>query len=213
MPADKPKLRGWSHLGMAPLALAAGIVLVSLSPTVEARVASAIYAVTATLLFTTSAVYHVGRWRPVTFATLRRMDHCNIYLIIAGTYTPFVVLVLDGQLRTVLLWLIWGAALAGVGFKAGWVNAPRWLSTSLYLALGWVAILFFPQLINGTHTATWILLLVGGGLYSLGGVIYATRWPNIAPRWFGFHEVFHALTIAAYVCQYIAVSFVTYSVS
>lgn len=207
----KPRLRGWLHLGTSPLALAAGIVLVSLAPTGPARAASAVYGLTAALLFATSAAYHMGRWSKRVDLVLRRMDHSNIYLIIAGTYTPFVLLVLDGPLRTAMLWLIWGAAVSGVLFKVCWTHAPRWISTALYLALGWAALLFFPQLIGGTHTSTWILLLVGGGLYSLGGVIYAMRWPDPAPRWFGFHEVFHSLTIAAYVCQYIAVSFVVYT--
>jgi hemolysin III len=209
-PHPVPRLRGWLHLGMAPVALAAGIVLVSLAPDTASRLAGAVYALTAALLFATSAVYHVGRWSGRSAGVLRRMDHCNIYLVIAGTYTPFVVLVLDGTPRTVLLWLIWGAASAGVLFKAGWVHAPRWLSTGLYLALGWAALLFIPDLIAGTHVATWTLLFVGGGLYSLGGVIYALRRPDPSPRWFGFHEIFHALTIAAFICQYIAVSFVVY---
>ncbi|MDA0564039.1 hemolysin III family protein [Streptomonospora sp. S1-112] len=211
MEVVKPRLRGWLHLGTAPLALAAGIVLVSLSPTTPALAASAVYAVTAVLLFATSAVYHVGRWSAAGMAVLRRMDHANIYLIIAGTYTPFVLLVLEGTLRTAMLTLIWTGAGAGVLFKIFWVNAPRWLSTALYLAIGWVAVLFIPQLVGGTHPATWILVLVGGVLYSLGAVVYGAKWPDPAPRWFGFHEVFHSLTIAAYICHYIAVSFVVYS--
>ncbi|MFV2194732.1 PAQR family membrane homeostasis protein TrhA [Nocardiopsis sp. LOL_012] len=209
--AVKPRLRGWLHLGTAPLALAAGIVLVCLSPTWPAGVASAVYALSSVMLFSTSAVYHVGRWSPRAQKVLRRMDHSNIYLIIAGTYTPFVVLVLDGGLRAAMLALIWTGAIAGVGFKLLWLGAPRWLSTALYLAIGWVAVLFIPQLISGTHPATWILVLVGGVLYSVGAVVYALKWPDPAPRWFGFHEIFHSLTIAAFVCQYIAVSFVVYT--
>ncbi|ADH66189.1 MULTISPECIES: PAQR family membrane homeostasis protein TrhA [Nocardiopsis] len=209
--AVKPRLRGWLHLGTAPLALAAGIVLVSLSPTTPAMIASAVYALSAVMLFATSAVYHVGRWSPGAQKVLRRMDHSNIYLIIAGTYTPFVLLVLEGTLRTAMLALIWGGAIAGVGFKMLWLNAPRWLSTALYLAIGWVAVLFIPQLIGGTHPATWILILVGGVLYSVGAVVYGLKWPDPAPRWFGFHEIFHSLTIAAFVCHYVAVSFVVYT--
>ncbi|MDT0302084.1 PAQR family membrane homeostasis protein TrhA [Streptomonospora wellingtoniae] len=209
--AVKPRLRGWLHLGTAPLALAAGIVLVCLAPTAAARAASAVYSAAAVLLFATSAVYHVGRWSHRPMAVLRRMDHANIYLIIAGTYTPFVVLVLDGGLRAAMLALIWTGALAGVVFKVFWLNAPRWLSTALYLAIGWVAVLFIPQLISGTHPAAWILVLVGGLLYSAGAVVYGLKRPDPAPRWFGFHEVFHSLTVAAYVCQYIAVSFVVYT--
>ncbi len=211
--AVKPRLRGWLHLGTAPLALAAGIVLVCLSPTLPAMAASAVYALSSVLLFSTSAVYHVGRWSPPAQRILRRMDHSNIYLIIAGTYTPFVILVLDGALRTAMLALIWGGATAGVAFKLLWLNAPRWLSTALYLAIGWVAVLFIPDLIGGTHPATWILILVGGVLYSVGAVVYGLKRPNPAPRWFGFHEIFHSLTIAAFVCHYVAVSFVVYTAS
>ncbi|QBI53338.1 PAQR family membrane homeostasis protein TrhA [Streptomonospora litoralis] len=207
----KPRLRGWLHLGTAPPALAAGIVLVCLAPGLQARIAAAVYAATAVLLFSTSAVYHVGRWSSGAVAVLRRMDHANIYLIIAGTYTPFVVLVLDGTLRTAMLALIWTGAVAGVVFKMFWLNAPRWLSTALYLAIGWVALLFIPQLIGGTHPAAWILTLVGGVLYSGGAVVYGLKRPDPAPRWFGFHEVFHSMTIAAYICHYIAVSFVVYT--
>ncbi|GAA3755545.1 hemolysin III [Spinactinospora alkalitolerans] len=209
--AVKPRLRGWLHLGTAPLALAAGIVLVCLAPTGLSRVASAVYAVSSVLLFSTSAIYHVGRWSPRGMAVLRRMDHSNIYLIIAGTYTPFVLLVLDGALRAAMVSLIWGAAIAGVLFKVFWLNSPRWLSTALYIAVGWAAVLFIPQLIGGTHPATWILILVGGVLYSVGALVYGLKRPDPAPRWFGFHEIFHSLTIAAYVCHYIAVSFVVYT--
>lgn len=211
--AVKPRLRGWLHLGTAPVALAAGILLVVLAPTTATRIASAVYALSSVLLFSTSAIYHVGRWSRRGVAVLRRLDHSNIYLIIAGTYTPFVLTVLDGTLRAAMMALIWSGAIAGVLFKVCWLNAPRWLSTALYLAIGWVAVLFIPQLVTGTHPATWILILVGGLLYSLGAVVYGARWPDPAPRWFGFHEIFHSLTIAAYVCQYIAVFMVVNTVT
>ncbi|WP_408638904.1 PAQR family membrane homeostasis protein TrhA [Nocardiopsis suaedae] len=207
----KPRLRGWLHLGTAPPALAAGIVLTALAPTTAARICAAVYALAAVLLFGTSAVYHVGRWSSRAVAVLRRMDHANIYLIIAGTYTPFVVLVLEDPLRTAMTALIWGGAVAGVLFKMFWLNAPRWLSTALYLAIGWVAVLFIPQLVQGMHPAAWILVLAGGLLYSAGAVVYGAKRPDPAPRWFGFHEVFHSLTIAAYICHYIAVSMVVYA--
>lgn len=211
--AVKPRLRGWLHLGTAPLALAAGIVLVTLAPSAPTRLASVIYAVSSVLLFSTSATYHVGRWSKRGMAVLRRMDHANIYLIIAGTYTPFVLLILEDGLRPAMMALIWTAAVLGVAFKILWLNAPRWLSTALYLAIGWVAVLFVPQLISGTHPATLILVVAGGLLYSAGAIVYGLRRPNPAPRWFGFHEVFHSLTIAAYACHYIAVSFVVYTAS
>ena len=207
----KPKLRGWLHACTTPLALAAGIVLIALAPTTLGKIGGAVFLCASVLLFGTSGVYHRFTWGDRATAVLRRMDHANIYLIIAGTYTPFVALVLDGALRTAMMALIWGGALAGVLFKVFWVGAPRWLSTGLYLAIGWVAVLFIPDLVTGTHPATWILILAGGLLYSAGAVVYGLKRPDPAPRWFGFHEVFHSLTIAAYVCHYIAVSMVVYT--
>src|SRR5690606_18801631 len=201
----KPRLRGWLHLGTAPLALIAGIILIGFAPTTAARLASAIYGLSAVLLFSTSAAYHIGRWSPRTAAALRRLDHANIYLIIAGTYTPFVLLVLDGTQRTAMLALIWGCAAAGVLFTLVWLHAPRWLSTTLYVALGWIAVLFLPDLIRGVAAVPLLLVLTGGILYSLGALVYALKRPDPFPRWFGFHEIFHVLTIAAFACQYIAV--------
>lgn len=157
------------------------------------------------MLFSTSAAYHIGRWSPRTAAALRRLDHANIYLIIAGTYTPFVLLVLDGTQRTAMLALIWGCAAAGVLFTLVWLHAPRWLSTTLYVALGWIAVLFLPDLIRGVAAVPLLLVLTGGILYSLGALVYALKRPDPFPRWFGFHEIFHVLTIAAFACQYIAV--------
>jgi hemolysin III len=208
--ALKPLLRGWLHLGMVPLALAAGIVLIALAPEGEPRLAVSVYALTALLLFGVSALYHRGNWSPRVSAVLRRLDHANIYLLIAGSYTPFAVLALHGTTRTVVLCIAWGGALAGVIFRTTWLGAPRWLLTSFYLLLGWVAVLLFPQLLHGAGVAAFVLLCVGGGLYSLGGLVYALRRPNPSPRFFGFHKVFHSLVIAAFVTQYIAVSMVTY---
>ncbi|MDS1271216.1 hemolysin III family protein [Lipingzhangella sp. LS1_29] len=207
----RPRLRGWLHLGTTPLAMAAGIVLIVLSPTPAARAASGIYAATAVLLFAVSAAYHLGRWSPVPHSLLRRLDHANIYLIIAGTYTPFLVLALSGPLRQWMLGTVWTAALIGVTFTVCWPSAPRWLSTICYLALGWIAVVFARDLVLATPTVVWILVLVGGVLYSLGAVTYASRWPDPHPGWFGFHEVFHALTVVAFVCQYVAVSFLVYT--
>lgn len=201
----RPRLRGWLHLGTAPLAVIAGIILVGFAPTTAARAASAIYALSAVLLFSTSATYHIGRWSPRTAAVLRRLDHANIYLIIAGTYTPFVLLVLDGPQITAMLALIWGCATAGILFTLVWLHAPRWLSTGLYVALGWIALLFLPDLIRGVAPVPLLLLLAGGILYSLGALVYALKRPDPFPRWFGFHEIFHALTLVAFTSQYIAV--------
>lgn len=208
---SKPRLRGWLHAGALPVALVAGFVLVALGPTLEARLASAIYAITSGLLFGISATYHRGTLGPRLAEVLRRFDHANIYLIIAGTYTPFALLALDGAARVAVLAVVWSGALAGVLFRVFWMNAPRWLYTVLYLALGWTAVFVLPQLLTGAGVAAVALVAVGGVLYSLGAVVYGLRRPDPFPRWFGFHEIFHACTVAAYLVQYIAISMVVYS--
>jgi hemolysin III len=206
----RPKLRGWLHVGAFPAALIAGLVLVTLGPTLTARLAAAVYALTSVLLFGVSALYHRGQWSERAVTWLRRFDHANIYLVIAGTYTPISMLALQGNLRVVVLAVIWTGAAAGVAFRVLWSRAPRWLYTALYIGLGWVAAGFLPQLLDGAGVAALVLVCVGGLLYSAGGLVYGLRRPDPSPRWFGFHEVFHAFTIAAYVAQYIAISFVVY---
>lgn len=207
----KPKLRGWLHAAMFPIALAAGIVLVALADTTKARVASAIFAASAALLFGTSALFHRGNWSPKIHGLLRRLDHSNIFLIIAGTYTPFAVLVLPESKGRVLLWIVWIGALAGIAFRVLWVGAPRWLYTPVYVALGWVAVFYMPDFLREGGVAVFVLILVGGIFYSVGALIYGLKRPNPSPRWFGFHEVFHALTVAAFVVHYVAVSLTVYS--
>lgn len=207
----KPRLRGWLHAGALPVALVAGLTLVALGPTLQARLAAAVYAITSGLLFGVSATYHRGTLGPRLAEVLRRFDHANIYLIIAGTYTPFALLALDGAARAVVLGVTWGGALAGVLFRVLWMGAPRWLYTLLYLALGWTAIFVMPQLLAGAGVVAVALVAVGGVLYSAGAVVYGLRRPDPSPRWFGYHEVFHALTLAAYLVQYIAVSIVVYT--
>ncbi|GAA3237816.1 hemolysin III family protein [Actinocorallia longicatena] len=210
--AVKPRLRGWLHLGMFPAALLGGLVLVTFGPTLQARIGAAIYAITSALLFGISATYHRNDFGPRGSAAMRRFDHANIYLIIAGTYTPFALLALDGLAREIILGTVWTAAIAGVIFKTCWLSAPRWLSTFFYIALGWVAVLAIPQFFSGAGVAASVLVIIGGALYSAGGVVYALKKPDPNPAWFGFHEVFHAFTLAAYICQYIAVSLVVYNV-
>jgi hemolysin III len=206
----RPRLRGWLHAGTFPLASAAGIVLVSLAPSARARTAAAIFSVTAMLLFGVSALYHRGRWSPRITGLLKRLDHANIFLIIAGTYTPFSVLLLPSGPARVLLWLVWGGAVLGVLFRVVWVRAPRWLYVPVYLALGWVAVAYLPHFLHG-GVAAFVLVVAGGVLYTVGGVIYGLKRPDPSPRWFGFHEVFHALTVAAFVAHYVGVSLVVYS--
>jgi len=206
----KPRLRGWLHAGCFPLVVAAGIVLVTLAPAGRARISAAVFAVTASMLFGVSALYHRGQWSPQTLGLLRRFDHANIFLIIAGTYTPFSVLLLPGGSARTMLIIVWGGALAGVVFRVFWVHAPRWLYVPLYVALGWAALVYLPDFLRAGMTA-FVLMVVGGTLYTLGGLVYGLKRPDPSPRWFGFHEVFHTLTIAAFVSHYVGASIVVYS--
>lgn len=205
----KPHLRGWLHAGMAPIALVLGIVLVVLSPP-QYRWAAALYSLTAILLFGTSAVYHRFTWSERTRVLLKRLDHSNIFLIIAGSYTPFAVVLLPADQERTLLILVWSGALAGVLFRVFWVGAPRWLYTPIYIALGWVALFYLPAFWATGGPLVVILLALGGIFYSVGGVVYALKRPNPSPTWFGFHEVFHALTLLGFLTQYVAVSLVLY---
>ncbi|WP_283137330.1 PAQR family membrane homeostasis protein TrhA [Rhizohabitans arisaemae] len=206
----KPRLRGWLHAGAFPVVLVGGLALVAFGPTLTARLAAVVYALSSALLFGVSAAYHRGRLSPRVAEVLRRFDHANIYLIIAGTYTPFALLALDGVARGAVLAVIWTGALAGVVFRVVWIGAPRWLYTGLYIVLGWVAVFVLPQLVAGAGLWAVLLVILGGVLYSAGGIVYGLKRPDPSPRWFGFHEVFHAFTLAAYLLQYIAVSLVVY---
>ena len=200
----KPRLRGWLHVGMVPLALAAAIVLFVLAPT-DARWAVAVYGTTAMLLFGVSAVYHRIDWRPRAHAVFKRLDHANIFLIIAGSYTPFAVLLLQPGPGRILLAVVWCGSLAGVAFRVLWVGAPRWLYVPVYIALGWVAVFFIRDFLSTGGPSVVVLIVIGGVFYSLGGLIYAIKRPNPWPRWFGFHEIFHAFTVAGFLAQYAAV--------
>jgi len=207
----KPKLRGWLHTGTFPLVVAAGIVLVALAPDRAARISSAIFMVSAALLFGTSALYHRGTWSSRTNVLLKRFDHSNIFLIIAGSYTPFAALLLPPDRARTLLWIVWSGAIAGVLFRVFWVHAPRWLYTPVYIALGWVAVIYLPDFYRSGGAALLTLIIVGGGLYTAGAVIYGLKRPDPSPRWFGFHEIFHACTVAAFTVHYIAVSLAVYT--
>jgi len=214
----KPRLRGWLHLGIAPLTLAAGVVLIAMSPTTLTRVVSAAFIGSALVLFTVSAIYHTGNWSPRVWAFLRRFDHANIFLLIAGSYTPFSLMLLEGTQRVALLATVWAGAILGVLFRVFWTDAPRWLYVPIYLALGWAAVFFIPSFFDGATRlgvgvgiAVFTMIVVGGALYTVGGVVYGFQRPNPWPRWFGFHEVFHALTLIAFVAHYVAISLVTYN--
>lgn len=214
----KPKLRGWQHLISTPLILAAGIVLIALSPTATTRIGSALYAGSALLLFGVSALYHRGTWSPRMWLFLNRLDHSNIFLLIAGSYTPFSLILLDGWAQVAILSVAWGGALAGIALKLLWPRHPRWLSAPIYIALGWAAVFFIPAFFNGAMAlgvgigvATFVLICVGGALYTCGGLVYGLQWPDPSPRWFGFHEVFHSFTVVAFTTHYVGVSLATYS--
>ncbi len=206
----KPHLRGWLHLGTFPLSVAAGIVLVSLAPDTKTKVASAIFAVSASLLFGVSALFHRGQWGPRWHGVLRRLDHSNIFLLIAGTYTPFALMLLNGRNARILLSLVWGGALLGIAFRVLWIGAPRWLYLPVYIALGWAAIFWLGDFAHAAGPTVLTLIIVGGGLYSAGGLIYGLKRPNPIPRWFGFHEVFHSFTVAAFAVHYVGVSMIVY---
>ena len=201
----KPRLRGWLHAGMTPVALVAGIVLVVLAGSTQGKVSAAVFGGTAVLLFGTSAVYHRGTWSPRVGGFLRRFDHSNIFLIIAGTYTPFALLLPPDQARRMLL-IVWSGAVLGVLFRVFWTHAPRWLYVPAYMMLGWVAVFYFGPLLEHAGGAVMTWVVIGGALYTLGAVVYGTKRPDISPRWFGFHEVFHTLTILAFTAHFVAAS-------
>ena len=201
----KPRLRGWLHAAVAPVALAAGLVLVAASPAGPGRFGSAVFAVSALILFSVSATLHRGRWSHGTNLLLRRLDHASIFLLIAGTYTPFAILLLDGSSRTIVLSVAWGGALLGAAFRILWIHAPRWLYTPAYIALGWTSVFFLDDFLVHGGAAVVALMVTGGLLYTIGGVVYGLRRPDPFPTWFGFHEVFHALTVAAFATHYAGV--------
>lgn len=206
--AAKPLLRGWLHLGAFPAAILAGLVLVATGPTASARLATAVYVAASAALFGVSALYHRTDLGPAATARLKRCDHANIYLIIAGTYTPIAHIALEGTARIAILAIVWIGAAAGIAFRTLWLGAPRWLYTGLYIVLGWIALGVLPQLAVGAGTAATVLIIAGGVLYTAGGLVYALKRPDPAPQWFGFHEVFHSLTLAAYITQFAAVAIV-----
>lgn len=208
----KPRLRGWLHVAVFPLALAAGIVLICLAPNAGEAASCVVFAVSSWLLFGVSGIYHTRGWGPRWKSILRRFDHTNIFLIIAGTYTPISVTLLPRGTAELLLSLVWSGALIGIGFRMFWLTAPRWVYVPCYVALGWAAVFFLPELLRSGGPGVVALIISGGLLYSAGAVVYALKRPDFSPRWFGFHELFHAFTIAAFCCHYIAVAISVLSV-
>ncbi len=209
-PEAKPVLRGWLHMLAAPATLAAGAFLIAIpalrSPSPWPTVGNSVFVATGFALFTISSIYHRGRWQPKVQVVLKRLDHANIFLLIAGSYTPFTIILLHGRPKAILLSLVWGGALLGMAFRMLWTAAPRWLYVPIYLALGWAAIFFLGDFYASASTPVFVLLVVGGGLYTLGGIVYGVKWPNPAPRWFGFHEVFHLFTLGGYITHAVAIA-------
>ncbi|MGO2660781.1 PAQR family membrane homeostasis protein TrhA [Mycetocola reblochoni] len=204
-PAEvKPSWRGWIHAATFPVAVAAGIVLVVLADGPAASWSSAVFALTSLLLFGNSALYHRFNWGPRMKVALKRLDHANIFLLIAGTYTPIAVLALPPEKGRLLLLIVWAGALLGIGFRVFWITAPRWLYVPLYLALGWAAVMYLGDIV-AANAVTMILVVIGGLLYSGGAVVYGMKRPNPVPGVFGFHEIFHSCTVLAFLCHWTAV--------
>ncbi|HRO30929.1 hemolysin III family protein [Citricoccus sp.] len=203
-PDFKPRMRGHLHAAMVPLVLAAGIVLVVLAPTPGLTWASAVYALTGLMLFAVSAVYHLVQWTPRVALVLKRLDHTNIMLVIAGTYTPLSIALLPPGKATLLLGCVWVGAVAGVAFRVFWTAAPRWLYTPVYVLLGLAALLFIADFFAADAVAA-VLVCAGGACYIIGAVFYALKRPNLHREWFGFHELFHAFTIGGFACHYVAI--------
>jgi hemolysin III len=213
----KPRMRGWLHTYAFFVAAVCGAVLTTLAATHAGRpgpaaaISCAIYSLTVCGLFGTSALYHRRVWSPRGFQLMRRLDHSMIFVFIAGTYTPFSVLLLPRTKEIVILAVVWGGALLGVATKLVSPNAPRWLSAPLYVALGWVAVAVLPDITHRGGVAALVLLLTGGVVYTMGAVAYALRRPNPWPGVFGHHEVFHACTLVAAICHHIAIYFALFA--
>jgi hemolysin III len=204
----KPRLRGVWHQWAFFVSVAIGAALVIAAPSGQPRLAAAIYALSVAALFGTSALYHRITWASQAARRwMRRLDHSMIFFLIAGTYTPFALLVLDGDLATVILIVVWAGALAGVLMKLVWIDAPKALVAVTYIMLGWVAVAAVPAMIERLGVTASALVAVGGLLYTLGALVYAFQRPNPAPSVFGYHEVFHALVILAAALQYAVIAF------
>ena len=205
--AVKPRLRGVSHEWAFFVSLVLGAALIIYAKTPKATLAVAIYAVSLSALFGTSALYHRVNWkRPAARRWMRRLDHSMIFLLIAGTYTPFALLVLHGPLADAILAVVWIGALAGAIVEMVWIESPKWVHVLVYLSLGWVAVAAFPSLISAMGLAGALLLAAGGALYTAGAVIYATQRPDPNPAVFGYHEVFHLFVIAAAAVHFTAIA-------
>lgn len=200
----KPTWRGWIHAATFPIALAGGIVLIIVANGTAAKISSAVFMTTSLLLFGNSALYHRFNWKPTAKRVLKRIDHANIFLLIAGTYTPIAALALPPEKGNLLLILVWSGALLGIAFRVFWIGAPRWLYVILYLVLSWTAVMYMADIFNA-NALTMLLVLFGGLCYTAGAVIYGIKKPNPVPGVFGFHEIFHTLTVVAFLSHWFGV--------
>lgn len=203
-----PRLRGKTHLVAAPAAFIMGFVLLALSPDTMAKIGVSIFILSAINLFGVSALYHVGSWKPSVKQWLRRLDHSNIYVLIAGTYTPVALLLLNQDKRQVLLVLIWSAAVLGVILSTAWITAPRFLSVAVYLGMGWASLAYLPDILDGGGPLVLTFIALGGISYSIGAVVYGRKRPNLSAEWFGFHELFHAFTILGFLFHFTAITMI-----
>lgn len=204
----KPRLRGWLHAYAAAVSIASGAALIAVAAALRgsgAGASTSVYAVTVTLLFGTSALYHRLNWTPRARARMRRLDHSMIFVFIAGTYTPIAVLTLPRTVAIAVLAVVWTGALFGVALQTAWPAAPRWVSVPCYIALGWVAAFVMPDLLHNGGVAAFVLIVAGGLIYTAGAIFYGIKRPNPWPGTFGFHEVFHLCTLVAALCHYVAV--------
>jgi hemolysin III len=206
MVAQKPRLRGVLHEIGFFVALPLAAVLPLVAEGSRARVAAAVFAGSVVAMFGASALYHRPTWRPGARRWLRRLDHAGIYGLIAGTYTPFGLLVLGGAWRITVLAVVWSGSALSILLKLFWCDGPKWVAAVLGVALGWVGVVVYPQLVDRLGIGPALLLLAGGLLYTVGAIVYARRKPDPLPAVFGYHELFHAFTMAAVACQYVVVA-------
>jgi hemolysin III len=206
-PVGRPRLRGVLHQAAFSVSLVVGTLLIVYADGSRQKLAASVFAGSVSTMLGASSLYHRVSWSPPWRLWMRRVDHAGIYLLIAGTYTPVGLLVLSGAWQTVVLAIVWSGAGAAIVFKFAWVDAPKWLAAVIGVALGWVGVIAMPQLAHRVGAPAVILLLVGGLAYTAGAVVYARRRPDPVPHVFGYHELFHALTLVAVACQYVAVAF------
>lgn len=203
----KPLLRGVSHQWAAVVAATLAPLMIVRAPGVAPRFVVALYAVAVVALFGVSALYHRVRWGERGLAVMQRLDHSMIFLAIAATYTPIAVFAFPSGTAALVLSLVWGGAAVGTALRLWWSGAPYWVVAIPYVAVGWVGLVAFGDIWSGLGPAGFTLIVVGGGLFTLGAVVYALHWPNPWPRWFGYHEIFHGFVVAGIAVHYVAVAF------